>query len=197
MIRRSGGIAPARGLREANEIEQAEDAGDRSECREAGCQEDGDGRAGAAGWSGETEDQRDQGGTDGLPEQSRGRLDGTGAAASFARCADVMSVHTALVRFTYPRQQLGRGIAVTAVAVSMPAAPTPCRARPTASIASECDSALTRAASVNTTRPIVYMRRYPKMSPTDASGSSAITTASDRKQGQGQRGFSAHQQVAD
>ena len=88
MARRNGGIAPARGLWEPHEIAQAEDTGDCSESREAGCQEDRDGRTGAAGWSGETEDQRDQGGTDGLPEQSRGRLDGPGAAASFARCAD-------------------------------------------------------------------------------------------------------------
>jgi DHA2 family multidrug resistance protein-like MFS transporter len=45
-------------------------------------------------------------------------LQGLGAAG-------VMSVHIALVRFTYPRRQLGRGIAVTAVAVSISSAASP------------------------------------------------------------------------
>src|SRR6516165_7743079 len=35
----------------------------------------------------------------------------------------------------------------------MPAAPRPCSARPTASIANECDNALTSAARLNTARP--------------------------------------------
>jgi DHA2 family multidrug resistance protein-like MFS transporter len=37
----------------------------------------------------------------------------------------MMSVNTALVRFTYPRRQLGRGIAMTAVAVSVSSAAGP------------------------------------------------------------------------
>jgi MFS transporter, DHA2 family, multidrug resistance protein len=45
-------------------------------------------------------------------------LQGLGAAG-------VMSVHIALVRFTYPRRQLGHGIAVTAVAVSISSAASP------------------------------------------------------------------------
>jgi DHA2 family multidrug resistance protein-like MFS transporter len=39
--------------------------------------------------------------------------------------AGMTAVHMALVRFTYPRQQLGRGIAVTAVAVSVSSAAGP------------------------------------------------------------------------
>ena len=39
--------------------------------------------------------------------------------------AGMMSVNTALVRFTYPRRQLGRGIAMTAVAVSVSSAAGP------------------------------------------------------------------------
>ncbi len=51
---------------------------------------------------------------------ARGRaLQGLGAAMT--------SVNIALVRFTYPRQQLGRGIAVTAVAVSIPRGRSPSR----------------------------------------------------------------------
>jgi DHA2 family multidrug resistance protein-like MFS transporter len=39
--------------------------------------------------------------------------------------AGMTAVHTALIRFTYPRRQLGRGIAVTAVAVSVSSAASP------------------------------------------------------------------------
>ncbi len=48
-----------------------------------------------------------------------------GRALQGVGAAGMMSVHTALVRFTYPRQQLGRGIAVTAVAVSISSAASP------------------------------------------------------------------------
>jgi MFS transporter, DHA2 family, multidrug resistance protein len=54
-----------------------------------------------------------------LPMLTFGRaLQGLGAAG-------VMSVTTALVRFTYPRRQLGRGIAMTAVVVSISSAAGP------------------------------------------------------------------------
>jgi len=54
-----------------------------------------------------------------LPVLALGRaLQGLGAAG-------MMSVNTALVRFTYPRRQLGRGIAMTAVAVSVSSAAGP------------------------------------------------------------------------
>jgi DHA2 family multidrug resistance protein-like MFS transporter len=54
-----------------------------------------------------------------LPMLAIGRaLQGVGAAG-------MMSVNTALVRFTYPRRQLGRGIAMTAVAVSVSSAAGP------------------------------------------------------------------------
>jgi DHA2 family multidrug resistance protein-like MFS transporter len=54
-----------------------------------------------------------------LPMLATGRaLQGVGAAG-------MMSVNTALVRFTYPRRQLGRGIAMTAVAVSVSSAAGP------------------------------------------------------------------------
>ena len=56
-------------------------------------------------------------------------LQGLGAAG-------VMSVHIALVRFTYPRRQLGRGIAVTAVAVSISSAASPSIASAILAIAS-------------------------------------------------------------
>src|SRR5208337_5152608 len=39
--------------------------------------------------------------------------------------AGMTSVYIALVRFTYPRAQLGRGIAMTAVAVSVSSAASP------------------------------------------------------------------------
>jgi DHA2 family multidrug resistance protein-like MFS transporter len=54
-----------------------------------------------------------------LPILALGRaLQGLGAAG-------MMSVNTALVRYTYPRRQLGRGIAMTAVAVSISSAAGP------------------------------------------------------------------------
>jgi DHA2 family multidrug resistance protein-like MFS transporter len=45
-----------------------------------------------------------------------------GRALQGLGAAGMMSVNTALVRFTYPRRQLGRGIAMTAVAVSVSSA---------------------------------------------------------------------------
>ena len=57
--------------------------------------------------------------SDSLAMLAAGRaLQGLGAAG-------MMSVNTALVRFTYPRRQLGRGIAMTAVAVSVSSAAGP------------------------------------------------------------------------
>jgi MFS transporter, DHA2 family, multidrug resistance protein len=48
-----------------------------------------------------------------------------GRALQGLGAAGMMSVNTALVRFTYPRRQLGRGIAMTAVAVSISSASGP------------------------------------------------------------------------
>src|SRR6266446_4269282 len=48
-----------------------------------------------------------------------------GRALQGIGAAGMMSVNTALVRFTYPRRQLGRGIAMTAVAVSISSAAGP------------------------------------------------------------------------
>src|SRR5271167_1634278 len=48
-----------------------------------------------------------------------------GRALQGVGSAGVMSVNMALVRFTYPRRQLGRGIAVTAVTVSVSSAAGP------------------------------------------------------------------------
>jgi DHA2 family multidrug resistance protein-like MFS transporter len=48
-----------------------------------------------------------------------------GRALQGLGAAGMMSVNTALVRFTYPRRQLGRGIAMTAVAVSVSSAAGP------------------------------------------------------------------------
>ncbi len=48
-----------------------------------------------------------------------------GRALQGLGAAGMTSVNTALVRFTYPRRQLGRGIAVTAVAVSISSAAGP------------------------------------------------------------------------
>src|SRR6201987_3129182 len=48
-----------------------------------------------------------------------------GRALQGLGAAGMTSVNTALVRFTYPRRQLGRGIAMTAVAVSVSSAPGP------------------------------------------------------------------------
>ena len=59
-----------------------------------------------------------------------------GRALQGIGAAGMMSVHTALVRFTYPRQQLGRGIAVTAVAVSISSAASPSIAAAILAIAS-------------------------------------------------------------
>ena len=57
--------------------------------------------------------------SDSLPMLAIGRaLQGIGSAG-------MMSVNTALVRFTYPRRQLGRGIAMTAVTVSVSSAAGP------------------------------------------------------------------------
>jgi MFS transporter, DHA2 family, multidrug resistance protein len=57
--------------------------------------------------------------SDSLPMLAVGRaLQGLGAAG-------MTSVNSALVRFTYPRRQLGRGIAMTAVAVSVSSAAGP------------------------------------------------------------------------
>ena len=54
-----------------------------------------------------------------LPMLTLGRaLQGIGAAG-------MMSVNTALVRFTYPRRQLGRGIAMVSVVVSISSAAGP------------------------------------------------------------------------
>jgi DHA2 family multidrug resistance protein-like MFS transporter len=50
--------------------------------------------------------------------------------------AGMMSVNTALVRFTYPRRQLGRGIAMTAVVVSISSAAGPSAAAAILAIAS-------------------------------------------------------------
>ena len=85
---RHGRIGPMRGSRQAHEIEQAADARSHGESRKNGGRENRDGRTGTPGGSGKAEDQGDQSCTDGLPEQSSSRLDGTGAAASFARRAD-------------------------------------------------------------------------------------------------------------
>jgi MFS family permease len=49
----------------------------------------------------------------------------TGRALQGVGSAGMMSVNTALVRFTYPRRQLGRGIAMTAVTVSVTSASGP------------------------------------------------------------------------
>ena len=58
-----------------------------------------------------------------LPMLTLGRaLQGLGAAG-------MMSVNTALVRFTYPRRQLGRGIAMVSVVVSISSAAGPERRR--------------------------------------------------------------------
>src|SRR6201985_3047360 len=54
-----------------------------------------------------------------------------GRALQGLGAAGMMSVNTALVRFTYPRRQLGRGIAMTAVAVSVSSAAGPGRAAAT------------------------------------------------------------------
>jgi MFS transporter, DHA2 family, multidrug resistance protein len=48
-----------------------------------------------------------------------------GRALQGVGAAGLMSVNIALVRFTYPRRQLGRGIAMTAVAVSVSSAAGP------------------------------------------------------------------------
>ena len=48
-----------------------------------------------------------------------------GRALQGVGSAGMMSVNTALVRFTYPRRQLGRGIAMTAVTVSVTSAAGP------------------------------------------------------------------------
>jgi MFS transporter, DHA2 family, multidrug resistance protein len=48
-----------------------------------------------------------------------------GRALQGLGAAGMMSVNTALVRFTYPRRQLGRGIAMTAVTVSVSSAAGP------------------------------------------------------------------------
>jgi MFS transporter, DHA2 family, multidrug resistance protein len=65
-----------------------------------------------------------------LPMLSLGRaLQGVGAAG-------MMSVNTALVRFTYPRQQLGRGIAMVSVVVSISSAAGPSVAAAILAIAS-------------------------------------------------------------
>jgi len=50
-----------------------------------------------------------------------------GRALQGLGAAGMTSVNIALVRFTYARQQLGRGIAVTAVAVSIPRGRSPSR----------------------------------------------------------------------
>ena len=60
----------------------------------------------------------------------------TGRALQGLGAAGMMSVNTALVRFTYPRRQLGRGIAMTAVAVSVSSAAGPSVAAAILSVAS-------------------------------------------------------------
>src|SRR5271167_1619384 len=59
-----------------------------------------------------------------------------GRALQGVGSAGMMSVNTALVRFTYPRRQLGRGIAMTAVAVSVSSASGPSVAAAILSVAS-------------------------------------------------------------
>jgi MFS transporter, DHA2 family, multidrug resistance protein len=59
-----------------------------------------------------------------------------GRALQGLGAAGMMSVNTALVRFTYPRRQLGRGIAMTAVAVSVSSAAGPSVAAAILSVAS-------------------------------------------------------------
>lgn len=59
-----------------------------------------------------------------------------GRALQGLGAAGMMSVNTALVRFTYPRRQLGRGIAMTAVAVSVSSASGPSVAAAILSVAS-------------------------------------------------------------
>lgn len=59
-----------------------------------------------------------------------------GRALQGLGAAGMMSVNTALVRFTYPRRQLGRGIAMTAVAVSISSASGPSVAAAILSVAS-------------------------------------------------------------
>src|SRR5271169_4253089 len=59
-----------------------------------------------------------------------------GRALQGLGAAGMISVNTALVRFTYPRRQLGRGIAMTAVAVSVSSASGPSFAAAILSVAS-------------------------------------------------------------
>jgi DHA2 family multidrug resistance protein-like MFS transporter len=59
-----------------------------------------------------------------------------GRALQGLGAAGMMSVNTALVRFTYPRRQLGRGIAMTAVAVSVSSAAGPSLASAILAVAS-------------------------------------------------------------
>ncbi len=59
-----------------------------------------------------------------------------GRALQGLGAAGMMSVNIALVRFTYPRRQLGRGIAMTAVAVSVSSASGPSVAAAILSVAS-------------------------------------------------------------
>jgi len=59
-----------------------------------------------------------------------------GRALQGLGAAGMMSVNTALIRFTYPRRQLGRGIAMTAVAVSVSSASGPSVAAAILSVAS-------------------------------------------------------------
>src|SRR6516162_526879 len=82
-----GRTRPAGSSREAPEIEHAKDAQHRRERGKSGGQQDGYGWAGTPRWSGKAEDQGDESGADGLAQQSRGRLNGAGAAAALARRA--------------------------------------------------------------------------------------------------------------
>src|SRR5580658_6675452 len=59
-----------------------------------------------------------------------------GRALQGLGAAGVMSVNTALVRFTYPRRQLGRGIAITSLVVSTSSAAGPTMAAAILSVAS-------------------------------------------------------------
>jgi MFS transporter, DHA2 family, multidrug resistance protein len=59
-----------------------------------------------------------------------------GRALQGLGAAGIMSVNTALIRYTYPRRQLGRGIALTSLVVSTSSAAGPTVAAAILSIAS-------------------------------------------------------------
>ena len=77
--------------------------------------------------------------------------------------------------------ELGLGIGVRSKApltLMTPAAPKPCRVRASVSIASERESAQARDATTKSASPARNTRRKPTTSPSEASGSRVVTTAS-------------------